>query len=69
MKEEKNGPPKTREMEGPLKLYGSHQMTEDAILHNQPITAIWAQIVSCILHNVPLVMLVILLIYCEPIDK
>ena len=27
-------------MEGVLKVYGSPQMTEDVILHNQPITAI-----------------------------
>ena len=27
-------------MEGALKVYGSHRMAEDAILHNEPITAI-----------------------------
>ena len=28
-------------MEGALKVYGSHQMVEEAILHNQPITAVF----------------------------
>ena len=31
---------KNRGMEGALKVYGSCQMAEDAIFHNDPITAI-----------------------------
>ena len=40
MREENNDYQATREMEGALKVYGSRQMAEDAILPNQQITAI-----------------------------
>ena len=40
MREEQNESWTSREMEGVLKVYRSHQMTEEAILHNQPITAV-----------------------------
>ena len=40
MREEQNENRTSREMEGALKVYGSRQMAEEAILHNQPITAI-----------------------------
>ena len=40
VREENNDNQTTREMEGGLKVYGCLQMVEDAILHNQPITAI-----------------------------
>ena len=38
--EEQNENQASREIEGVLKVYGSRQMVEDAILHNQPITAV-----------------------------
>ena len=41
MREENNDNQTTREMEGALKVYGCHQRAEDAILHNQPFTAIF----------------------------
>ena len=40
MREEQNANQPSREMEGALKIYGSHRMAEEAILHNQPITAV-----------------------------
>ena len=40
MREENNDNQTIIEMEGALKVYGSRQMAKDAILHNQPITAI-----------------------------
>ena len=40
VREENNDNQTSREMEGALKVYGSCQMAEDAILHNQPITDI-----------------------------
>ena len=40
MKAEQNENQTSREMEGELKVYGSCQMAEEAILHNQPITAV-----------------------------
>ena len=40
MREEHNENQTSREMEGELKVYGSHQMAEEAILHNKPITAV-----------------------------
>ena len=41
MREEQNENQTSREMEGALKVCGSLQMAEEAILHNQPITAVW----------------------------
>ena len=40
VREEHNDIQTSREMESALKVYGSCQMAEDAILHNQPITVI-----------------------------
>ena len=40
VREEQNENQKSREMECTLKVYGSRQMAEEAILHNQPITAV-----------------------------
>ena len=40
VREEQNENQTSREMEGALKVYGSSQMAEEAILHNQPITAV-----------------------------
>ena len=40
MREEQNENQTSREMVGALKVYGSCQMAEEAILHNQPITAV-----------------------------
>ena len=40
VREENNDNQTSREIEGALKVYGSHQIVEDAILHNQPITAL-----------------------------
>ena len=40
MREGQNRNKISREMEGMLKGYGSCQMAEEAILHNQPITAV-----------------------------
>ena len=40
MREEDNDNQTIREMEGVLKVYGSCQMTEDAILHSHSISAI-----------------------------
>ena len=41
MREEQTENQTSREMEGVLKVYGSCQMVEDAILPNQPITAVF----------------------------
>ena len=40
LREEQNENQTTREMEGALKVYESRQIAEDAIIHNQPITAV-----------------------------
>ena len=40
MREEQNENQTSRAMEGALNVYGSHQIAEEAILHNQPITAV-----------------------------
>ena len=40
MRKEQNEYQTSRKMEGALKVYGSCQMAEEAILHNQPITAV-----------------------------
>ena len=40
MREEQNENQTSREMEGELKVYGSRQMAEEVILHNQSITAV-----------------------------
>ena len=40
VREEQNENQTSREMEGALEVYGSRQMAEEAILHNQPITAV-----------------------------
>ena len=40
MKEENIDNQKTREMEGVLKVNGSHQIAKDAILDSQPIAAV-----------------------------
>ena len=40
MKEEQNENQTSRQMEGALKVYGSHQMAEEAIHSAQPITAV-----------------------------
>ena len=40
VREEQNENQTSREMEGALKVYGSCQMAEEPILHNQPITAV-----------------------------
>ena len=41
MRGEHNENQTSRQMEGALKVYGSRRMAEEAILHNQPITAVW----------------------------
>ena len=40
MKQEHNGNPTSRQMEGALKVYGSRQMAEEAINSAQPIIAV-----------------------------
>ena len=40
MREKQNENQPSREMEGALKVYGSRRMVEEAIYHNQPITAV-----------------------------
>ena len=40
VREEQNENQTSRELEGALKVYGSRQIAEEAILHNQPITAV-----------------------------